>query len=90
MARDIVRIDVDPTLTLAELVREVRRTRTPVVLQEEGEDIAVLSPTTPKRRRQVSPAGRTSTRRRTGSLTADDPLFRHIGTSRADIPAVSG
>jgi len=91
MAHDVVRIDTDPTPSLAELAREVRHTGMTVVLREKGEDVAVLSPTTPKRRRQVSPAaGRTSPRRRTKALTADDPLFHHVGTSHADVPDVSG
>jgi hypothetical protein len=50
MAHEVVRIDVPPTPTLAQLAEEVARTRQPRVLRRGEEDLAVLSPTKPKRR----------------------------------------
>ena len=52
MTREAVPIDLNQ-LQMPELVRlaqEVRRTQLPIVLRENGEDIAVLSPAKAKRR----------------------------------------
>jgi hypothetical protein len=54
---DLLEIDLPK---LRQVVREVRRTRTPIVLREQGEDLAVLTPI---------PAGR---RRRGKAITEED------------------
>jgi hypothetical protein len=60
MTRDAVPLDVQHLPDLARLAREVQRTRTPVELRENGEDVAVLFPAPPKRRTamQLTPAQR--------------------------------
>jgi len=45
---DLLEIDLPK---LRQAVREVRRTRTPIVLREQGEDLAVLTPIPARRRR---------------------------------------
>jgi hypothetical protein len=52
MAREAIAIDLDPIEMpeLARLAQEVRRTRTPILLRADGEDVAVLSPAKSKRR----------------------------------------
>lgn len=77
MTYDVVRIDTTPPPDLAELAEEVARTRRPRVLRRGETDLAVLSPTPSARRRRAQP------------LTIDDPLFRHLGTSRSDVTDVS-
>jgi hypothetical protein len=51
MTREAVPLDLRQLPDLARLAREVRRTNTPMVLRENGEDLAVLSPARPKRRK---------------------------------------
>lgn len=72
-----VDIDSIPPPDVAHLAEEVARTRQPRVLRRGDTDLAVLSPITPARRRRDHP------------LTTDDPLFRHVGTSQADVTDVS-
>ena len=52
MTREAARIDISTMPDLARLAEEVARTRTPRVLRRGDEDLAILSPTTPKRRRR--------------------------------------
>jgi hypothetical protein len=53
MARVIASIDISAMPDLARLADEVARTRTPCVLRRGDEEIAVLSPARPRRRRQT-------------------------------------
>jgi hypothetical protein len=50
MRHETASIDISTMPDLARLADEVARTRTPRVLRRGNEDIAVLSPTRPKRR----------------------------------------
>jgi hypothetical protein len=90
MAHEVVRIDIDPTPNLAELAREVRRTQTTVVLQEEGEDVAVLSPARPKRRvkgKRVTQEDIAASRAAAGSwkgLVDTEKLKRELDAARSD------
>ncbi len=61
---------------LRKLVDEVRSTRTPRVLRQGTEELAVLSAARPprKKRRRVQPVG------------PDDPIFRLVGSARSGIP----
>ena len=54
MTREAVLMDLDQTQMpdLVRLAKEVRRTKLPIVLRENGEDVAVLSPASTKRRRR--------------------------------------
>ena len=52
MTREAARIDISTMPDLARLAEEVARTRTPRVLRRGDEDLAVLSPARPKRRRK--------------------------------------
>ena len=54
MTRDAILIDLTQLQMpeLARLAQEVRRTQLPIVLRENGEDVAVLSPAKPARRRK--------------------------------------
>ena len=61
MARDAPPVDISTMPDLARLAEEVARTGTSLVLRRGDEDIAVLSPATPKRRlkgEQLTPAQR--------------------------------
>ena len=62
---------------VARLAEEVRTTRTPRVLRQHNEDVAVLSPVTPG-----APKRRTRDRR----LTKDDPLFDLVGIGHSGGP----
>ena len=54
MTREAVPMDLNQIHMpdLARLAKEVRRTKLPIVLRENGEDVAVLSPAKPARRRK--------------------------------------
>jgi hypothetical protein len=99
MVREAAPIDVGNLPELARLAEEVARSGRPRRLRRGDTDLAILSPartrerTTPRRgdRRadaKVRPE-KPARRRRGGALTAADPLFRHIGTSHADVSDVS-
>jgi hypothetical protein len=60
---------------LLRLLEDVRISGTSRVLQQDGQDVGILSPPRAPRRR----------RRRARALTKDDPLFRLIGTGRSGI-----
>ena len=81
MAKEPKRIDISSIPELLSLVHEVRRTNEPRILQEESEDLAVLSPALPKKRITT----------KTKPVTEDDALFRLIGIGKSGIPGgVSG
>ena len=81
MAKEPKRIDISSIPELLSLVHEVRRTNEPRILQEESEDLAVLSPALPKKQPKT----------RGKPVTEDDALFRLIGIGKSGIPGgVSG
>ncbi len=81
MAKEPKRIDISSIPELLSLVQEVRRTNEPRILQEESEDLAILSPALPKKR----------TKTKAKPVTRDDALFRLIGIGKSGIPGgVSG
>ena len=81
MAHEPKRIDISSIPELMKLVQEVRRTNEPRILQEESEDVAILSPTRPKKRTKTT--GK--------AVTSEDALFRLIGIGKSGIPGgVSG
>ena len=81
MAKTPKRIDMSRIPELVSLVQEVRRTNEPRILQEESEDVAILSPVLPKKRAKTK--GK--------AVTSDDALFRLIGIGKSGIPGgISG
>lgn len=69
MAKEPKRIDISRIPELLSIAQEVRRTNEPAVLQQEREDLAMLTP--------IKPVGK---RRLTGKpTTADDPLWKLVG-----------
>lgn len=79
--KDPQRIDISSIPELMKLVHEVRTTNEPAVLQQENEDLALLSPVPPKKRTQT----------RAKPVTREDALFRLIGIGKSGIPGgVSG
>ena len=81
MAKEPKRIDISSIPELLSLVQEVRRTNEPRILQEESEDLAILSPALPKKR----------TKTKAKPVTRDDALFRLIGIGKSGIPGgISG
>jgi len=75
------RIDISRMPELLSLAQEVRSTHEPRILQQENEDLALLSPVRPKTRPQS----------RAKPVTGDDALFRLIGIGKSGIPGgVSG
>ena len=80
-AKEPQRIDISSLPELLKLVQEVRTTNEPAVLQQESEDLALLSP--------VRPASHSKTKAK--PVTRDDALFRLIDIGKSDIPGgVSG
>lgn len=74
------RIDISRIPELLQLVQEVRSTNESAVLQQEREDLAILSPVLPKKRSQT----------KAQPVTSDDALFRLIGighSGKSDISA---
>ncbi len=81
MAKEPKHIDISSIPELLKIAQEVRRTHEPRILQEESEDLAILSPAQPKKR------GKTKAK----PVTEDDALFRLIGIGTSEIPGgVSG
>jgi hypothetical protein len=68
MTTEPIPINLADIPALASVVEEVRRTRRPRLIRRNGEDVALLTPVPPKRRRK---RGRV--------LTENDPLFDLIG-----------
>ena len=75
------RIDISNIPELLSIAQEVRSTNESAVLQQESEDLALLSPILPKKRSQT----------KAQPVTSDDALFRLIGLGKSGIPGgVSG
>jgi hypothetical protein len=54
MAKEPKRIDISRIPELLSIAQEVRATNEPAVLQQESEDLALLSPVRPKTRSQTT------------------------------------
>jgi hypothetical protein len=67
------RIDISDIPELLHLAHEVRATNESAVLQQENEDLALLTPIKPVAKRQA----------RGKPTTADDPLWKLIGIGRS-------
>jgi hypothetical protein len=81
MAKEPKRIDISRMPELLHLAQEVRSTNEPRILQQESEDLAILSPVWPKKRAKATAQ----------PVTSDDALFRLIGIGKSGIPGgVSG
>jgi hypothetical protein len=81
MAKVPKRIDISSIPELLSLAQEVRRTNEPSILQQESEDLVLLSPVLPKKRSKT----------KAQPVTSDDALFRLIGIGKSGIPGgVSG
>lgn len=74
MVRKLEEIDVSSLAEISLIAEEVQRTREPKVLRKHGEDVALIVPIKPSRRRSGRP------------LTEADPLFELIGIGRSGIP----
>jgi hypothetical protein len=80
VAKELEAIEIGDLPDLLHLAEEVQRTGRPRLLRRQSEDVAVLMPAPPPRKR---PKGR--------ALTPDDALFRLIGIGKSGIPGgVSG
>jgi len=78
MAKETKHIDVSSIPELVKLAQEVRRTNEPAVLQQEREDLAMLTP--------IKPVTKRSGRGKPTSV--DDPLWKLVGighSGRGDI-----
>ena len=78
--KDLKQIDISRMPELLYLAHEVRSTNEPAVLQQENEELALLSPVRPKTRSQT----------RAQPVTSEDALFRLIGighSGKGDISA---
>jgi len=80
MAKEPRHIDISSIPELQKLVQEVRQTKAPTILQQEREDVAMLTPLTPVTKRGV----------RGKPTTADDPLWKLVGighSGKGDVSA---
>ena len=80
MAKEPKRIDISSIPELLHIAQEVRRTNESAVLQQESEDVAMLSPIKPVAKRGV----------RGKPTSADDPLWKLVGighSGKGDISA---
>jgi hypothetical protein len=81
MAKEPKRIDISRIPELLSMAQEVRATNEPAVLQQESEDLALLSPVRPTTRSKTTAQ----------PVTSDDALFRLIGIGKSGIPGgISG
>ena len=81
MAKEPRHIDISRIPELQKLVYEVRQTNEPTILQQESEDVALLSPVPAKKRAQT----------KAKPVTSEDALFRLVGIGKSGIPGgVSG
>ena len=81
MAKVPKRIDISSIPELLKLAQEVRSTNEPSILQQEREDLALLSPLPPLSRAKTTAQ----------PVTSDDALFRLIGIGKSGIPGgISG
>ena len=69
MAKAPKRIDISRIPELLRIAQEVRSTNEPRILQQESEDLAMLTP--------IKPVAKTNPRGK--PTTADDPLWKLIG-----------
>ena len=69
MAKEPKRIDISRIPELLIIAQEVRSSNEPRILQQENEDVAMLTPITPVAKRRV----------RGNPTSADDPLWKLIG-----------
>jgi hypothetical protein len=69
MAKEPKRIDISRIPELLSIAQEVRSTNKPAVLQQDSEDVAMLTPLTPVAKRRI----------RGQPTSADDPLWKLIG-----------
>jgi hypothetical protein len=75
------RIDISRIPELLTLAQEVQSTNESRILQQESEDLAILSPVRPKKRSKTTAQ----------PVTSDDALFRLIGIGKSGIPGgISG
>jgi hypothetical protein len=75
------RIDISKIPELLSMAQEVQSTNESRILQQDSEDLALLSPVRPKKRSQT----------KAQPVTSDDALFRLIGIGKSGIPGgVSG
>jgi hypothetical protein len=81
MAKELRHINISSIPELVKLAQEVRNTNEPRILQQEREDLALLSPVPAKKRAKT----------KAKPVTSDDALFRLIGIGKSGIPGgVSG
>jgi hypothetical protein len=81
MAKEAKRIDISSIPELLSIAHEVQRTNEPHILQQDSEDLAILTPVLPKKR----------SKSKAQPVTSDDALFRLIGIGKSGIPGgVSG
>ena len=81
MAKEPRHIDISSIPELLKLVQELRQTNAPTILQQEREDVALLSPVPAKKRAKA----------KAKPVTSEDALFRLIGIGKSGIPGgVSG
>jgi hypothetical protein len=69
MAKEPKRIDISQIPELLSIAHEVRSTNEPAVLQQDSEDVAMLTPITPMAKKRV----------RGQPTSADDPLWKLVG-----------
>jgi hypothetical protein len=75
------RIDISCIPELLRIAQEVKSTNESRILQQESEDLAILSPVLPKKRAKA----------KSRPMTGDDALFRLISIGKSGIPGgVSG
>jgi hypothetical protein len=80
MANEPKRIDISSIPELLRIAQEVQRTNESAVLQQESEDLAMLTPIKPVAKRSI----------RGKPTSADDPLWKLVGighSGRSDISA---
>ncbi len=81
MAKEPKRIDISQMPELLSIAHEVQSTNESAVLQQDSEDLALLSPVQPKKRSQT----------KAQPVTSEDALFRLIGIGKSGIPGgISG
>jgi hypothetical protein len=74
------RIDISRMPELLSIAQEVRSTNEPRILQQDSEDVAMLTPITPVAKRIV----------RGKPTSADDPLWKLIGIGHSGKGDISG
>ncbi len=81
MARELQELEVSNIPDVLRLAEEVRTSNQPRLLTRADEQLAVIMPVPPARKRV----------RRSGIITRDDPFVRTAGTGRSGIPGgISG